>query len=220
MTHRDELSALQARLEARERELDEARAEIELLRAAHAQKTRQIEQLRRELADLRGGHAPLEDELPTRGTFGLPVMAIGGTALIVAITLMASARDALPPTAMPTAEIAPAMVGVHFGRVVSGGTPEVVPVGETCSVTVEPVHTGPFDCRIEVRCGDRILYGATPETGFARCGGKTIVRDTGFSTRDGDPSLELDFTARRVTIEEQLGLGTQRVEIELPPLFD
>lgn len=50
MTHRDELLALKARVEAQAQELDEAKSEIELLRAAHANKTHQLEGLRREVA--------------------------------------------------------------------------------------------------------------------------------------------------------------------------
>src|SRR5690606_12057028 len=62
MTHRDELLSLQARVEAQQRELDDAKSEIALLRAAHAQKTREAEMLRRELdelgADVRPSIAP------------------------------------------------------------------------------------------------------------------------------------------------------------------
>lgn len=221
MAHRDEFLALQARLEAAERELDEAKSEHELLRAAHAQKTREVEQLRRELAALREGRDKQGGDVAAERAFGLAAAAIGATALMVAMGVVASAREAMPPVAAPPADPVPAAIaGVHFGRVVSGGTPELMAEGETCSVEVTPVRAGPFDCRVEVRCGDRTIYGATADTGFVRCGGRAIVRDVHFSARDGDPAMELDLTARRVVVEEQLGLGTQRVEIELSPLFD
>lgn len=65
MTHRDELLALKARVEAQAQELDEAKSEIELLRAAHANKTHQLEGLRREVeleAELRAQAAEPPDQ--------------------------------------------------------------------------------------------------------------------------------------------------------------
>jgi hypothetical protein len=228
MTHRDELLALQARVEAQAREIDDARSEIELLRAAHARKTREAEVLRRELADrtLEGEpwtSAPSDARPPDahdasvgmqRRSFGVAAAMIGGVALASAM-MIAAGGPAGPHRSRGHA--APVIESFeHVGHVVEGSDPAVAVPGETCTVRREPmVGGGGLDCRVEVRCGERVLYGATHDTGYVRCGGRQVIRDREFTARDGDPAMELDLRLGRVIVEEQLGLGTQRVEIEL-----
>lgn len=226
MTHRDELLSLQARVEAQAREIDEARSEIELLRAAHARKTREVEELRRALCGeaARGdGWAEREpaiargargDEGAYRRSFGLAAALIGGAALASTMLIAAGAgRPHRNPSRAPTPFVS---AFERVGHVVSGD-PAVADVGAECTVRREPVDEGAYDCRFEVRCGDRVLYGASPETGYVRCGSRLVVRDGNFTARDGDPAMEIDLVTGRVVVEEQLGLGTQRVEIALTP---
>ena len=245
MTHRDELLALRARLEAQSRELSEVKAESELLRAAHAQKTRALERLRAEREDPEGiereGADPhLEDddvwadappppdsvardrarayaERELRRPFAVAAMAMAMTALmgsfIVAIGVPARHRAARD--AMATSRISAVGI-VRVGTVVSGD-PAVASVGEACAVSVLPTEGSHYDCRVEVRCGEHAIYGRTADTGYVRCAGRDIVRDAEFTARDGDPAMERDLVRGRVVGEEQLGLGTQRVEISLTP---
>jgi hypothetical protein len=237
MTHRDEWLALQARVEAQAREIDEARSEIALLRAAHAQKTREAEQLRRELRasqpelgerdptqDDREGRSPFErsdhgepPEGAVRRAFGAAAGVLAASAIFAAMLgATAASRGRARPIARAMHPMS-AIAGVHLGRVVSDGAPELVAPGDTCTVEVTDVAAGPYDCRISVRCGEHTIYGATLDTGYVHCAGRAVVRDMNVTARDGDPAMELDIAARRVVVEEQLGLGTQRVEIELTP---
>ena len=228
MTHRDELLALKARVEAQEREIDEAKSEIELLHAAHAHKTREAEALRRELAALRDdggvGEPDADDEPIPRPELGrsLRFAAIGlGIAMIGSMMLsVAAARHArvqrarmlhAPPLAMAS-DVTPL---IRHGEVVGTTGPEVLAVGDRCTVERTPVAAGRFDCRVEVRCGDQTLYGADPRTGYVRCDGREIVRDPDTTAFDGDPAMTLDLAHGYVTVEDRVGLATQQVRIRL-----
>lgn len=230
MTHRDELLALKARVEAQEREIDEAKSENELLRAAHAHKTREAETLRRELATSRfapppeGGAPPTEqrpdEEVDTSKAIRFAAMALGlmmiGTLLMSSVVgaraRQARARQMYSPVAMSAAEVTPL---VRSGTVIEMSGPQVVAAGESCTVERIPVHAGPFDCRIEVRCGEQTLYGHDPRTGFVRCAGQELVRDGNITAFDGDPAMTLDLAQGTVTVEDRVGMATQRVTISL-----
>lgn len=216
MTHRDEWLAIQARVEAQERELDEAKAEIDLLRAAHAQKVRESEQLRRELSAVRGlGDPPAPHDpaapLGARRAFGALAGMVAGSAILGAAMITLGAHGH-PGHGAGRALAAPGPIE-RAGTVSSGGG--LFPEGTACTLRVEPVDADPFDCRVEVSCDGQTIYGATSDTGYVRCVGRDRIRDTNVTARDGDPRMELDLARGRVTVEEQLGLGTQRVEIDL-----
>lgn len=217
MTHRDEWLAIQARVEAQERELDEARAENELLRAAHAQKVREAEQLKRELTAVRGLEGPAGRGSPEaerdavvghRRAFGALAGMVAGSAILGAAMITLGAP---PPHRARVAS--PPMVSQRAGTVTAGAG--LFDEGASCTVRVESVDARPFDCRVEVSCEGQTLYGASADTGYVRCGGRGRILDGGFTAQDGDPRLELDLARGRVVVEEQLGLGTQRVAIEL-----
>ena len=231
MTHRDELLALQARVDAQQREIDDAKSENELLRAAHAKKTREAETLRRELDEVRDG---LDDDLdhhPETGTRREGAAPIGlgrslhlASAMVVGVALvgtmmlaLAASRQARGPRVVYAGPPPAAMVTplVRSGHVVSTSGPEVVAVGEQCTIERVPAYVGSYDCRVEVRCGDQTLYGADPNAGYVHCGGRELVRDANVTARDGDPAMTLDLARSRVTLEERIGLGTQQVEIAL-----
>lgn len=238
MTHRDELLALQARVEAQERAIDEAKSENELLRAAHAKKTREAETMRRELEELRAGFddggldfdvdgdpppRDVEDHHGLARSLHLAAAMVVGIALVGTMMLaLAASRHAhharvayaAPP---PAAAVTPL---VREGTVIATSGPEVVAVGEQCTVERIPAYGGGFDCRVEVRCGDQFLYGEDPNAGYVRCGGREVVRDRHVTARDGDPAMTLDLGRNVVTLEERVGLGTQRVQIELGSIPD
>ncbi len=225
MTHRDELLALQARVEAQAREIDEANSEISLLRAAHAQKTREAETLRRELSARSGegfppdGPSVSDDAMHGHRSFGFGAALMGGIALTSAMMILAGGPCGAHRTQIPRMPTVESFERV--GHVAVGSDPAIATPGEVCTVRREPAFVGSgFDCRVEVRCGDRALYGTTPESGYMRCGGRRVMRDRQFTSVDGDPKLELDLRSGTVIVEEQLGLGTQRVLIELAETVD
>ena len=84
---------------------------------------------------------------------------------------------------------------VRHGTVIDTLGPEVVAMGETCTVERVPDAAGVFDCRIEVRCGEQILYGTTLDSGYVQCGGREVVRDGDITARDGDPAMTLDLAS-------------------------
>ncbi|WP_157070194.1 hypothetical protein [Sandaracinus amylolyticus] len=235
MTHRDELLSIQARVDAQQRELDEAKSEIALLRAAHAQKTREAEVLRRELDEHRGGvraaheksdatklDAAEHDVEGLRWSMRLGASIMAGVALVGSMMLAVGAsRGACHGGARAYAATSTAVTPlVRDGHVVATHGPEVVATGEQCTVERMPVEGGGFDCRVEVRCGGETLYGTTFDTGYVRCGGREVVRDADVTARDGDPAMTMDLARGRVIVEERVGLGTQRVEIALDPIVD
>lgn len=236
MTHRDELLSLQARVEAQQREIDDAKSEIALLRAAHAQKTREAETLHRELDELRGGvrspHAPEParagsgndpsgDPENLRWSMRLGASVMAGAALVGSMMLAVGASRGACHGASRAHAARPLVTSlVRHGHVVDTLGPEVVAVGETCTIERMPVEASVYDCRIEVRCGEQTLYGTTFDTGYVRCGGREVVRDGDITARDGDPAMTLDLARGRVVVEERVGLGTQRVEIALDPIVD
>ena len=59
---------------------------------------------------------------------------------------------------------------VRTARVIEPGSPAAVGEGEMCAIEVTPVDSGPFDCRVVVRCDDHVLYGEVPDSGFNFCG--------------------------------------------------
>lgn len=105
---------------------------------------------------------------------------------------------------------------VRTARVIEPGSPAAVGEGEMCAIEVTPVDSGPFDCRVVVRCDDHVLYGEVPDSGFNFCGPvPSRIVDGNVSRDDGDPRLEIDLASGSVVIEERLGLGVQRVELQI-----
>jgi len=247
MTHRDELLALQSRIEAQERDLDEAKSENELLRAAHAGKTRQVETLRRELEaqqppddppeaeEFQGSGPEVEPDLAADalmrmrrrevaqsmrvGLVGLTFLAMLGSMMLLSPSRYAHQRRVNLVHGMPmagTSAVASAVTPlIREGSVVSTSGPQVVDLGTECTIERMPAFAGAFDCRIEVRCGDQTLYGSDPRAGYVQCGGHEVVSDRNMAAIDGDPAMTLDLARGVVTLQERVGLATQRVRIEL-----
>lgn len=243
MAHRDDVEALQARLEAQERELRDAKAELDVLRAAvHRDAALKSE-------GFEGAGAPQafrRQDLPPPGmgfSPGVGPRACGaqrrlGMLILVLTTLAAglflatapcpSARYRRPtirPPASVTAgapDVAAWAPFVRFATVTDPGSPAAVPAETACAVELTPVlDNAHFDCRAIVRCGDRTLYGGDSrlgETGFNHCGpAPSLIVDDGFSAEDGDPRLRVDLASGEVILEEAVGLGVQRVELRLLP---
>ncbi len=75
-----------------------------------------------------------------------------------------------------------------------------------CTLSARPsMSGGELSCRIVLRCGGAVIYGAG-ESGYNRCviadGALASAEDTGFSGEDTDPSLSLDLAARSLVVRD------------------
>lgn len=94
--------------------------------------------------------------------------------------------------------------------------PSGVTVGQPCTVAVIP--TGETqNCRIEVRCGQTALYGASQDVGWSTCGadasGGVVSRDPDPSSAGGDPTLDLRLGEHVVVLTDQGPSGSWAVEL-------
>lgn len=229
MPHRDQILSLQARVEAQEHELEETRSELALSHAAHAHQSLVTERLERQLEELSeepaeagfgGGAPPGGPPSEAGGPFndprgpwgrGMAFAMVGSVVLFSTMFTLGARRSRMMMEARYAGP--PVSTLVREGHVISTVGPEVVAVGESCTVERRPVYAGSFDCRVEVRCGEQVLYGSDPNSGYVRCGGRELVRDPHVTALDGDPAMTLDLARGVVTVEERVGMGTQRVEI-------
>ncbi len=242
MTHRDDLLAMRARLQALEHEIDDVRAENDLLRDAHTQRALEAETLRRALAaaraapdDARFEHEPERDdgepwpeddlassELPAEAGARRLDRALPAAALAAGLVLMGTMTLAgLGTLRLARARaVAPPPLSLvtplsRPGSVLSAeGVPGLRP-GDACMVRREPVQAGRFDCRVVVECGGHLLYGADENSGYAQCGGREWVQDPDVTADDGDPRMILDVALDVVTVEDRAGLDPWRVRIRI-----
>ena len=84
---------------------------------------------------------------------------------------------------------------VYRGMVTAVEGHASVAEGQACEVRVAPTDDPRFNCRIQVRCGEEVLYGF-PGAGFNRCaeeGGAFVAARDRYKTRaDGDPAMGWD----------------------------
>lgn len=240
MTHRDDRLAIEAKLEARTRELDEAKAENELLREAQIRTTLEAQALHRALD---AGAPPPPDEPPEevaahdepppdpmvhvaahranhrwlRLASSSAVLAVVGVMLMT--SMMAARAHHARMAAATSGRAAPLATRVtplsRTGFVATVEGTDVVQRDDQCTVERVPVEAGPYDCRIVVTCEGHTLYGADPRTGFNRCAGLEWVQDPDTTAFDGDPALIMDVALDIVTVEDRVGLETQRVRIRI-----
>ncbi len=246
------MDALRARVESQEKDLRDARAELDVLRAAvHHQASVSGPSAAADRSPMGAmGFGPGSFDAPsappdTAGPSGmrpstqrqlgtlmiLTSLLVGG--LLAATTVCHRGRGscgtrargdfgprAAAPMPAPDAYEPAWSPFVRFGHVVAAGEPAVIASGTACSVEVAPAEGGAdLDCRIVVRCEDRVLYGVDSQTGYAACGVvPSFVVDGNTTDADGDPAMTLDLASGTVTIEERVGLAVQRVEIALDPI--
>lgn len=99
------------------------------------------------------------------------------------------------------------------------GAPGVA-AGAACTVDVSPVATGNHNCRIRVRCGNKLFYG-DGSSGFNVCSLKEgrVARlvDDRPSSEDSDPTLDMDLAENTVVVGDdgdpawKLTIGLARV---------
>ena len=99
-----------------------------------------------------------------------------------------------------------------------------VSVGASCEVRVLPVRTHSFNCLVRVMCDDVVLYPDEQQNaGYVPCnvedGNPTRAVDDGFTHADGDPTVELDMIARRISVtDDQPGGRHFAAELVIEPL--
>ncbi len=109
------------------------------------------------------------------------------------------------------------------GAVTSVTGPAPVAQGTQCAVSVMPNQDGPFNCRLNVTCGGRVLYGGG-QSGYTNCsvspgpGGNQAVtaQDTGNTAQDGDPVFDMRLGEGRVTVSDVTPQGLWLIVIQLP----
>lgn len=90
----------------------------------------------------------------------------------------------------------------------------------SCDVRVLPVSSGSFTCVVRVMCDGRVLYPNEAQTaGYVSCemrDGRPIrAVDSGYTARDGDPSVDLDLERGTVRVEEYDEAGQPRYSATL-----
>jgi hypothetical protein len=94
-----------------------------------------------------------------------------------------------------------------------------VAVNDACSIDIRRGED-PFPCRVEVRCGSRVIYGAG-STGWTQCGpdrqGSFTVRDRDGTANGGDPTLDLHVGHGEAILTDQTENGPWLVTIRFPP---
>lgn len=94
---------------------------------------------------------------------------------------------------------------VFVGIVTSVEGSASVSEGEGCELRVQPTDDPVYNCRVEVRCAEEVLYGF-PGSGFNRCAtseGEFIGARDGYLTRvDGDPAMGWNKTRRLLLVTD------------------
>lgn len=125
---------------------------------------------------------------------------------------------------VPAADAAGELQSGYEGKGTVALTKGKAPVakGDACSirVLVERDYPSkiPFNCKIQVTCADKTLYGAEEHGGYAFCharGGKPVSAfDSGGSDTTGDPILELDLDKRTLRMSDDAASGSYSFTIE------
>lgn len=137
-----------------------------------------------------------------------------------------SAPVAGPPLLAATRELRyPFRTVVSRGlrlRSVQGAAPIERSSSLSCSLEIRPEPEGAnFSCRILVRCGTRILYGANI-SGYNHCeieGGAPVRAHDPVAYVDGDPELHLDLAEGTLFVRDDPPEGEWRAtfSVEAPP---
>jgi hypothetical protein len=98
-----------------------------------------------------------------------------------------------------------------------------VRAGDACEVSVTPVpafpKSSPFNCRVIVRCGHKVLYG-WEDSGYTNCetedGMPTRANDPWGTAKDTDPIVEVDLPHNRVVVRDDNPVSTYSIEITWP----
>ncbi|MDQ3032369.1 MAG: ankyrin repeat domain-containing protein [Myxococcota bacterium] len=154
-----------------------------------------------------------------RGSTPLDVARHRGRAAIAALLVASGGRSATD--ARPD-ELVPLTRSLTLpGVVTASGGASPAPIGTRCTVHVRPSTGQSFNCHVTVDCENGgHLYGDA-STGFTYCEDRPSglrAFDWGTTPSDGDPSAELDETARRFSVDDGLpGREGTHVRLALDP---
>ena len=182
----------------------EARAGESEARASEAERRAQSAEEHARAAEERAGR--LEAELsrvraapaPAEPPAEVDPAAADPAAMLEAVRRLEAARAVAPPSLGGWAPVE--LAGVV--RRATGETP--VRARARCTVALSP---GQGDCRARVRCGPTELYPSPGHGGYFSCRtdetGPIAGRDFNVTRASGDPMLDLDMPARRVTVADE-----------------
>ncbi len=112
-------------------------------------------------------------------------------------------RDGEPLLDSSVAASLVAEVVARHGSVTEATAPAPVRRGQRCAVVIVPAGG---ECRVAVTCGTTSVYGGGT-LGYADCtrenGAVVRATDSNPTGQGGDPILDLDFAARRVTVRDE-----------------
>lgn len=98
------------------------------------------------------------------------------------------------------------------------GSPGVAQ-GGACTIQLGPGN-GPFPCRVQVSCGDRVIYGGENQ-GFSHCSSDPThglhVHDPAATPADGDPTMDLQLSAGTAVLTDEVSGGTWVVSLRFTP---
>lgn len=76
---------------------------------------------------------------------------------------------------------------------------------EPCELVVHALSRAGFSCRMSLRCGDNVVYGATT-SGLNHCsvvdGLPALATDDGVTSEDGDPAITFDLPNRTMIVRD------------------
>ncbi len=107
---------------------------------------------------------------------------------------------------------------VRQGRVTYSSGPAPATSDQACTVRVFPVPTVDFNCRVEVSCGEALIYGVEGG-GFVQCSIQNrqpvLAQDPKGTVAEGDAMLDMNLDTRRVVVSDDAPGATWRVEVSL-----
>lgn len=186
-------------------------------------------------------------EVTARHRWALGARCLGGVAMMAPFLFMASlcqhralhhaewsaAMTPIPTVAAPVHSGCPmshpAVGFERFTRAIerSATVSEVtnradVHQGSRCTVRIAPVQLPEFNCHVDVVCdGNRVLYGVTPNLGYAHCDvdgdHATSVFDAHYTSQDTDPAITGNLNRGEIVVEDRQGDTLNRVHLTFDP---
>lgn len=122
------------------------------------------------------------------------LVAVGVVAGVVPVIYLMSQPDQPRPTSVAT----------HHAQVIRVKGATSVATGERCTIRVEPAEGEPHNCRIVVKCGAQILYGALKSNGYVHCAldGGVAISAHEAAPNDNDPDLHWDMATGQATVKD------------------
>jgi hypothetical protein len=230
VTYRDESEALRTRNDALERELEETRREVLRLRAERATTepppwAQPAASSNRSVFFVAGILAVLMALVVARAFARAHVASEGGCPFAHGGHFVA-ARGWDPPGSPRVASAwghLPTFYQVveRSARVTETHGHAAVAAGAECTVRVFPVSSPRFNCRVEVQCGEAMVYG-DPRSGFTQCAIEdelpVSAHDLAATYEDGDARLDMDLNLDALVVTDDEPTPGFMVKLAVDPL--